>query len=486
MKAIIFILLFCSFAAHARLVQIIHTNDLHSFFDGTRAGRGGYAKLKTLMDSLRAEAKKKEIPTLTLDAGDFGEGSSFFFSDEGVDSLRALELLGVQAAVIGNHDFILGGDELARQIKKASISTTILSANMMGKKDLGLDGLVPSHKNFLIDGLKIRVFGLTTSLVHFQYPLKPLGKILPEINVGLEEEARAKQEGVDFTIALTHIGQKNDFKLAQKSQNIQLIVGGHSHTRFEEVQYAENKNKQSIPVVQTGAHGVAVGSLILDIQGKGKFKVVSYKLHDVTADVASDKTLKAFTADAKTKRDSYFGRSWKEEIGESTIPLSGYRNGKLNGGKTCWSSHLAKMTKEAVGADLGLQFDNMQGEEIAAGKITFGDIIDNFPHFRKFGDGGWLISKSRINGLLVKKVMAILAKTKLPVTVYGLDAEIKNTKAYTIAYPSEISHAVGELNESLKKILLPGLIETDVKYWTVIEDYIRRNSPLTCKTPLPL
>lgn len=333
MKATIFILLLTSFAAHARLVQIIHTNDLHSFFDGTRAGRGGYAKLKTLMDSLKAEAKNSGIPTLTLDAGDFGEGSSFFFSDEGVDSLRALELLGIDAAVVGNHDFILGGDELARQIKKADISTTILSANMIGKKDLGLEGLVPSYKNFSIDGLNIRVFGLTTSLVHFQYPLKPLGKILPEVQVGLEEEAKAKQDGVDFTIALTHIGHKTDFKLAQKSKNIQLIVGGHSHTRFEEIQYVENKNKQQIPVVQTGAHGVAVGSLILDIQGKGKFKVVSYKLHDVTIDLVSDKNIKTFTEEAKVKRDSYFGRSWKEEIGESTIPLSGYRNGKLNGGK---------------------------------------------------------------------------------------------------------------------------------------------------------
>ncbi len=61
----------------AKVIQILHTNDLHSYFQGTRGGMGGYAQLKVVIDRLKQEATEKGIPTLYLDAGDFGEGSSF-------------------------------------------------------------------------------------------------------------------------------------------------------------------------------------------------------------------------------------------------------------------------------------------------------------------------------------------------------------------------------------------------------------------------
>ena len=100
-----------SIFAEAKLLQIIHSNDLHSYFEGSRTGKGGYARIKTLVDQLKDDAASKGIETYFLDAGDFGEGSSFYFSNNGVDSLKALDLLGVDATVIGNHDFILGGKE---------------------------------------------------------------------------------------------------------------------------------------------------------------------------------------------------------------------------------------------------------------------------------------------------------------------------------------------------------------------------------------
>ncbi len=106
-----------STASFSKVIQIIHTNDLHSYFQGTRGGIGGYAQLKTVIDELKRDATSKGIPSLYLDAGDFGEGSSFYFSNQGVDSLRALDMLGVDVTVLGNHDFILGGKQLRNQIR---------------------------------------------------------------------------------------------------------------------------------------------------------------------------------------------------------------------------------------------------------------------------------------------------------------------------------------------------------------------------------
>ena len=115
--------------AHGRLIQIIHTNDLHSYFTGNAKGAGGYARVMTKIKQLRAEAAIKGIEVLQVDAGDWGEGTSFFLSENGADSIKALEMLGVEVATIGNHDYLLGGNTLGRQIRAAGVKTKFVLAN---------------------------------------------------------------------------------------------------------------------------------------------------------------------------------------------------------------------------------------------------------------------------------------------------------------------------------------------------------------------
>ena len=190
LKLAVFVLsLGVSLSSSAKLMQIIHTNDLHSFFEGSRSGKGGYSRIKTLVDHLKADAASKGIKSYFFDAGDFGEGSSYYFSNNGVDSLRALDLLGVDATVIGNHDFILGGKELSKQIESSKIKAKILSANMKGKIFMGLHKKVSDFVDYDLEGMKIRVFGLTTPEIHFQYSLLPNGFIAPSLKKGLKLES---------------------------------------------------------------------------------------------------------------------------------------------------------------------------------------------------------------------------------------------------------------------------------------------------------
>ncbi len=491
----------------AKLVQIIHTNDLHSYFTGSRNGNGGYARLKTKIDELRAEASSKGIPSLYLDAGDFGEGSSFYFSNEGSDSLRALDILGVDATVLGNHDYILGGTELARQIRVAKLKTPILSANLEGKFLMGLEGVMPDFKDFIIDGLKIRVFGLTTTEVHFQYPLRPLGFISSAHKAAVRMANKGLKENVDFMVALTHTGLATDSSLVKKTHSIDLIVGGHDHYRFNEPVMVPNLNGELIPIVQTGAHGAAVGSLIMDIQGKGDAKVVDYKLHDITPDIPEDHETREFVGSAYINRNIYFGRSFEDVIGISTIPLSGTGAGGDNQ-KTCWSRHVARITRNVAQADLGMQFDIFQGEQIPAGEIRFGDLVDNFPHFRKWGDKGWSISRATINGWVLKNALRFLngPGAYISVTMDGLGARnstdkkivpytikthtpemalvngepIRNMQFYTLAIPSEIPYGFGNITAIGKVILWGAKKIPNSDYWGLLEKYIRENSPLKC------
>src|SRR6478736_2385150 len=95
-SCLVLLLLGITTISHARLLQIIHTNDLHSYFKGYKDGRGGYAKLKTKIEEMRADSVSKGIEVLQLDAGDFGEGTSFFLSKEGSASVEALGMLGAE------------------------------------------------------------------------------------------------------------------------------------------------------------------------------------------------------------------------------------------------------------------------------------------------------------------------------------------------------------------------------------------------------
>lgn len=498
--------LFTSFASHAKLIHIIHTNDLHSYFKGYKDGRGGYAKLKTKIEAMRADSISKGIDVLQLDAGDFGEGTSFFLSKEGSASVEALGMLGTEISVIGNHDHMLGGKILGDQIRKANVKTKFLSANLVATPEMNLKNIVAPFADIEKAGTKIRVIGLSTAEAHFQYPLLP-GFILPAVAVGNEQADNARKSGKELIIALTHIGQSTDVELAKKSSNIDLIVGGHSHDRIEQVRYEKNKNGKAIPIVQAGAHGLVVGDLLIDVKDNGTMEVVRYKLHEIVPPMTEDEQMATFVQEAADDRNQYFGGRWDEIIGETLIPLSGYKNGISPSGTSCWGEHMARMSQEASNADLALHLTQFEGASLEPGKITFGDMIDNFPHFRNYGDPGWEISTITVDGKALKIILkGIINLKQFGINFYGVNyrlfkipnfipyiggyqyafalrvkgKKIDNKAKYTIAFPSEVGHAIKlTIGEAAKKVM-PDQKNTGHYYWEVMENYIKANSPIQC------
>src|SRR5690606_29837510 len=110
-----------------------------------------------------------------------------------------------------------------------------------------------------------------------------------------------------------------------------------------------------------GANGLGLGSIIIELQKNKKPRLVSYKLHDISKAMPKDKKVENFVERAKEKRNEFFGRRFDEVIGISNIKLSVYFNGDIREGQTCWSTHVARITRDAVKADLGLQIDSFQG-----------------------------------------------------------------------------------------------------------------------------
>jgi len=462
----------------------------------------------TKIQNLRESSQSKGIEVLQLDAGDFGEGTSFFLTENGSSSIKALDLLGTEITVIGNHDHMIGGNILGQQIRRANGKTKFLSANLVQTPEMELGELIRPYVDLIRGGIKIRVIGLSTAEPHFQYQLKP-GMILPPVPVGITQSLQARQEGKELVIALTHIGQATDVKLANQSSEIDLIVGGHSHDFIENVRWEKNKKNKSIPIVQAGAHGLVVGSLMINLTDSGKVEVVEYKLHKIDEIVEETQEMNSLVFLAEENRNIYFGGRWEEIIGETWVPLSGYKNGRPSLVESCWGKHMARMTSESSGAHIGIHLADFEGEEIPAGEITFGDMIDNFPHFRNYGDFGWEISTINVKGSILKALVAAIInlKDKFGISFHGITYKsikvpdiipylggkivpfymrvagqpIYAKNSYSVAFPSEVAFALKESLPETSKKLFPSMKNSGNFYWKVMEDYIRKNSPIRCR-----
>lgn len=482
MRLFLLIILFLSLKSHAKLIQVIHTNDLHSYFDGYYTGDGGYARVVTKIKQLKDEARANGIEVLQLDAGDWGEGTAFFHSGKGVDSVRALGLLGVDIATIGNHDHMMGGKALGEQIRAANVKTKFVAANLYHTPEMNLGEVVVPYIDLEKAGIKIRVIGLTTPQLFFQYTMAP-GKILSPYKIGEREAKKGKEKGRELVIALTHLGLKTDQRLASQSSSIDVIVGGHSHTRMDRVIYTRNQNGKYVPVVQAWAHGLTVGTLLLDVTN-GNVTVKDYKLHEVASPLQPDPQMEAFVNYAIVKRNNFFDGMWDEVVGESEIPMSGYRYGRPIFNASCWGRHMATAAKDAVGANVGVHLSNFEGAYRPPGPVTFGDIADNFPHFRKFGDPGWEIATVQLSGYLLKPLMYIITKLNVGVSFSGLgykNYKNLNDKAmYSLAFPAEVAYAI---KTSYPKYygLLRGMRYSGKYYWPVVMDYVKKNSPVSCR-----
>lgn len=249
-------------------LTILHTNDVHSRvepfpMDGSRnEGLGGVAKRATLIKKVRDEQKN----VLLLDAGDIFQGTPYFNFFGGEIEMKLMSELGYDAATIGNHDFDGGIDGLERQLQNASFPLVVSNYNF---NNTVLQGKTKAYKIFTKDGLKIGVFGLGIELKGL-VPDKLYKETVYEdpLNAADKWAAYLKQDQkCDFVICLSHLGYKydenkvSDRVLAQSTANIDLIIGGHTHTFMREPERLLNKAGKPVLINQVGWAGIVLGRL---------------------------------------------------------------------------------------------------------------------------------------------------------------------------------------------------------------------------------
>lgn len=258
-----------SFASkNSKHITILHTNDVHSHIDpfpstdSRYANMGGVARRATLVEAIRNENPN----TLLLDAGDIFQGTPYFNFYGGELEFKLMSMMKYDAATIGNHDFDNGIDGLFAQLPHAQFD--FLSANYDFKNTV-LHSHVKPYKIFIKDGIKIGVFGLGIELEGLVDPkmyketlyLDPL-EIAQDMSRILKEN-----EHCDLVICLSHLGYNyktekiSDLALASKTKNIDLIIGGHTHTFLPKPTVAKNSVGENVLVNQVGCYGLNLGRI---------------------------------------------------------------------------------------------------------------------------------------------------------------------------------------------------------------------------------
>lgn len=263
-------------AAKGKQLLILHTNDTHScviplnpnLADTMLAGRGGFLRRAAMIDQMRKEDKE----LLLLDSGDFSQGSPYYTMFKGDVETELMNIMGYDAATIGNHEFDFGLDNMARLFKKVNFPIVCANYDFTGTV---VEGLVKPYVVIKRKGVKIGIFGLSPKLEGLVMASTCAGvKYLDPIKTANDIADKLKnEEKCDVVICLSHLGWDeaglNDMEMMAKTRNIDLVLGGHSHSYFQKLNYVRNLDGKEIPNDQNGKHGIFVGKITLTLE-KGK------------------------------------------------------------------------------------------------------------------------------------------------------------------------------------------------------------------------
>ncbi len=250
-----------------RQLTILHTNDTHSRIEPFPAGSkypnmGGVAARAALVKKIRSEEKN----VLLFDSGDIFQGTPYFNYFRGKPEMELMSMIGYDAATIGNHDFDAGLEGLEKQLHHATFP--MLTCNYDFSETV-MEGKTKPFVIFENNGIKTGVFGVGIELEGL-VPPKLFGKTKYKDPVKAANKTAAslkREHDCDFVVCLSHLGYDyatpkiSDVALAKESENIDMILGGHTHTFFEKPVMMKNKKNHPVIINQVGWAGIVVGKI---------------------------------------------------------------------------------------------------------------------------------------------------------------------------------------------------------------------------------
>jgi len=483
-KIIIFALLFSLFCPllEAKIIQILHTNDTHSYLSNSthQPNQGGMARLKAMIDQYKSVALQQNIKSIVLDAGDFLEGNVYYLAEEGRKSFEIHNEMGYDASALGNHDYLMGSEKLDQLIGSIDLKFSMLAANIsVGSKFNNIKTKVNPYTELNIDGIKVAILGLTTDERIYRWSLDE-SEITDPIKSAQYYEDELKQRGNDAIIALTHIGVLEDLKLAKKTKQIDLIVGGHSHTALFQPIFVKNIDAKSIPIVQAGMHTEYLGRILVDIEKGKPLKILKYELIPVVTN-STNEEIAGLVNDAQADLETLYGKDNLNEILGVSLLDTNDKDGMVK-----WGTYIADTLREATNTDISIHSPAMNSENFPSGPFTRLDLYNSIPRVFNLKDKlGWNIFTVAVKGLWIRSLINIQSKMNQKLVFSGFQYEkngrmtiggekIHPFKNYTVAFTEGIIKGAAGISTKAFSILR-NPIETKLKIWNSLEKKIARD-----------
>ena len=254
----------------SKKITILHTNDVHSHIEPFSSdhsefpNKGGFERRSTLINDIR----KHNSDILLFDAGDIFQGTPYFNFYGGEIEFKLMSMLKYDAATIGNHDFDNGIGGLNSQLPNASFD--LISSNYDFTNTI-LETKIKEYKTYNKSGIKIGVFGLGIELEGLvSKDLYKETKYLSPVEIADDITSKLKnEENCDLIICLSHLGYKYDnapnkicdLTLAKQTKDIDLIIGGHTHTFMNQPKVVKNKTDKNVLINQVGCFGLFLGKV---------------------------------------------------------------------------------------------------------------------------------------------------------------------------------------------------------------------------------
>lgn len=367
---------------------IIHTNDTHSQIDAakTKTGtEGGVVERASLLELMR----KSDPELLYLDAGDMVQGSPYFNIWNGKVEVEAMNHQGLIASTFGNHEFDNGLTYLDTMLTQANFP--ILSCNYDCTGTI-LEPHVKKHLILECKGVKIGITGVTANpdKLVFDKNWKGITYLDPS-EAANEEAAILRKEGCDIVILLSHVGYAKadtigDRRIARLSHDIDLIIGGHTHTNLENGVEVLNADGKPVILTQTGGKSNPIGKIQIHTIVSGKHKngrkaysiesIECTKLHPADYDLAglgqdAAKLIAPYRNNLQAKMDIVVGRTETDLFRfRPQSPLGNFI-----------SDAMREIASEIYGHKMDVAVMNIGGirNDIKKGDITLGDLYRILP-----------------------------------------------------------------------------------------------------------
>jgi len=349
-------------------LTILHFNDLHGQLEPLEdraLGKtlGGVARLAGAVRAIRAEDPGR--PVIVLFGGDLLQGTVTSTVFLGLPDLGFLGEMGVDAAVMGNHELDFGQDHFRDLLKEARFP--VLAANLRAEP-----GSLPVRESVVLQphgGPRVAVLGLVTDeLTTTTHPRNTAGVTVDDPVATAQRLVPALEAEADLVVVLSHLGIAADRQLAREVPGVDVIVGGHNHNL-----YATPVLESGVPILQAGDRGTHLGRLDLRVRD-GRAEVLSYRLVPIDAGVAEDPEIaeqaRALAARLEAEVSVVVGRSGVELDAHPEV----IRRGESNLGNL-----VCDLARELTGSQVALFNAGGFRASIGAGEVRIKDVYQAFP-----------------------------------------------------------------------------------------------------------